>query len=177
MKQKGTNREIRKHLLRLSPCRPSPWYIHQCKDAIMMRPAKMHTVTDIVNWIAGAQSEQRALKVRAALYELCADDQIAFVSKHFHVWEDSIIKRKNAKMVFYSKQKDYRAEILKEWECEQKPQRADISDQVAYLDDLIEKLKQEIVRIETKKNELLGPLFERHRDQFLKLAKEQDNAK
>ena len=99
------------------------------------------------------------------------------MSKHFHVWEDSIIKRKNAKMVFYSKQKDYRAEILKEWECEQKPQRADISDQVAYLDDLIENLKKEIVRIETKKNELLGSLFERHRDQFLKLAKEQDNAK
>ena len=175
MKQKGTNKEIRKHMLRLSPCKPSPWYIHQCKDAIMMRPAKMHTVADIVNWIAGAQSEQRALKVRAALYELCADDQIAFVSKHFHVWEDSIINRKNAKMVFYSKRSEYRAEILKEWRCDEEPERVTIADQIAYLDDLIEQYHQEIAKIEAKKGDLLKPLFEQYKEQFLKLAKEQQN--
>lgn len=174
MKQRGTNKEIQKHLLRLSPCRPSPWYIHQCKEAIMMRPAKMHTVTDIVNWIAGAQSEHRILKVRAALYELCADDQIAFVSKHFHVWEDSIINRKNAKQVFYSKRHEYRAEILKDWQCDEEPERVTIADQIAYLDDMIEQYHQEIAKIETKKIGLLKPLFEQYKEQFLKLIKQSE---
>ena len=118
MKQKGTNKEIQRQLRRLTSSRPSEWYMHQAKQAIRMRPKKMQTVTSIAKWISGAPSEAKTAKVRAALYELCAEDEIAFVSKYFHVWDRSAIGVRGVRQVFYSKENPYRAEILEDWQCD-----------------------------------------------------------
>ena len=122
MKQKGTNKEIQKQLRRLTPCRPSEWYMHQAKQAIRMRPKKMQTVASIAKWVSGAASDVKTEKIRAALYELCAENEIAFVSKHFHVWDQRVIKQRGARQVFYSKENPYRAEILEDWQCDEEPE-------------------------------------------------------
>ena len=145
MKQKGTNKEIQKQLRRLTPCRPSEWYMHQAKQAIRMRPKKMQTVASIAKWVSGAASEVKNTKIRAALYELCAEDEIAFMSKHFHVWDRSVVKERGAKQVFYSKENPYRAEILEDWQCDEEPEPQ--SDSIESMSDdelseLIDKAKR-----------------------------------
>ena len=145
MKQKGTNKEIQKQLRRLTPCRPSEWYMHQAKQAIRMRPKKMQTVSSIAKWVSGAASDVKTIKIRAALYELCAQDEIAFMSKHFHVWDRSVVKERGAKQVFYSKENPYRAEILEDWQCDEEPEPQ--SDDIESMSDdelseLIDKAKK-----------------------------------
>ena len=102
------------------------------------------------------------------------------VSRGFHVWEESIIQRKNTRVLFYSKTNSYRARILQDWITEDLVESEDCL--IVYHDSVIEQCRQEIARLESKieeslikKAEILKPFFDAHKSTFLKIIKEQNN--
>ena len=180
MIKEGTNKEIRKHLLRLSGARPSAWYSHKIRKLIDMRPDIMHSGADVVELMAAGGSNPKRELVKDTLYDLCSDNHIMLVSRGFHVWEESIIQRKNTRVLFYSKTNSYRARILQDWITEDLVESEDCL--IVYHDSVIEQCRQEIARLESKieeslikKAEILKPFFDAHRSTFLKIIKEQNN--
>ena len=174
MNKKGTNKKIRNHMRRLGQRVPSEWYLHASKQIIDERPDTMHTTRDIVDLLTASRTDQGDqnkvfASVRSALYDLAADDEIAFVSKTFHVWEigDQL---KNTRCVFYGKSNPYRAPILDDWLCDDEGQEGGA---IARIDAEIDKRREEIDALISSKCEILRSLFETHKEAFLKLAKEQ----
>ena len=142
MIQQNINVKIRKQLRRLTNTQPSEWYLTQVMRAIRMRPKKMQTVSEIASLVHGAPCDQKTAKVRSALYELCADNKISFMSKHFHFWDQSVARKKGTRQVFFSKNLTYRPRVLPDWLCDEDEDIGDLASLSSErLQDLIDEAR------------------------------------
>ena len=117
MKKKGSNTKIRKHMRRLSQRESGEWYMHTVRRLVDARPDKMHTIRSVADLLAASDTDhgersETFKQTRSALYNLAADDRIAFVSRSFHAW-DLGDEMKNTRCVFYGKSTPYRAPMTK----------------------------------------------------------------
>ena len=174
MKKKGSNTKIRKHMRRLSQRESGEWYMHTVRRLVDARPDKMHTIRSVADLLAASDTDhgersETFKQTRSALYNLAADDRIAFVSRSFHAW-DLGDEMKNTRCVFYGKSTPYRAPILSAWLCDDEEIE---DDAIVRIDAEIDKRRKEIDTLVDSKCEILRSLFDAHKEAFLKLAKKE----